>query len=53
MRSKEDALDYRYFPDPDMPKLILSSEILELLNKEELVIPYEIIKDSENVGGCV
>lgn len=44
MRSKEDALDYRYFPDPDMPKLILDKEQLELLDKEELVIPYEIIK---------
>lgn len=27
-RSKEDSHDYRYFPDPDLPKIILS-EILE------------------------
>jgi aspartyl-tRNA(Asn)/glutamyl-tRNA(Gln) amidotransferase subunit B len=26
MRSKEDAHDYRYFPDPDLPALIISEE---------------------------
>lgn len=26
MRSKEDAQDYRYFPDPDLPALILTQE---------------------------
>jgi aspartyl-tRNA(Asn)/glutamyl-tRNA(Gln) amidotransferase subunit B len=32
-RSKEDAHDYRYFPDPDLPKLILSEvfDIPEML----------------------
>ncbi|ACC98826.1 Glutamyl-tRNA(Gln) amidotransferase, B subunit [Elusimicrobium minutum Pei191] len=29
MRSKEDALDYRYFPDPDLPPLVLADEWLE------------------------
>jgi aspartyl-tRNA(Asn)/glutamyl-tRNA(Gln) amidotransferase subunit B len=45
MRSKEDALDYRYFPEPDMPPLVLSNEILEQLNNEILEIPYQIIKN--------
>jgi aspartyl-tRNA(Asn)/glutamyl-tRNA(Gln) amidotransferase subunit B len=26
MRSKEDAADYRYFPDPDLPPLVISNE---------------------------
>ncbi len=28
MRSKEDAQDYRYFPDPDLPPLVISDEWL-------------------------
>ena len=29
MRSKEDAQDYRYFPDPDLTPVIISDEWLE------------------------
>jgi aspartyl-tRNA(Asn)/glutamyl-tRNA(Gln) amidotransferase subunit B len=29
MRSKEDAHDYRYFPDPDLPPLIIEPEWIE------------------------
>lgn len=29
MRTKEDAHDYRYFPDPDLPPLVISSEWIE------------------------
>lgn len=43
-RSKENAKDYRYFPDPDLPKLLLS-EIpefgLENLNKLLPTLPNE------------
>ncbi|HKL43948.1 MAG TPA: Asp-tRNA(Asn)/Glu-tRNA(Gln) amidotransferase subunit GatB [Candidatus Absconditabacterales bacterium] len=44
MRSKEDALDYRYFPEPDMPILSLSDETLQGCNDETLIIPHDIIK---------
>lgn len=33
MRSKEDALDYRYFPEPDLPPVMLADEWLENLKK--------------------
>ncbi|HSV82015.1 MAG TPA: Asp-tRNA(Asn)/Glu-tRNA(Gln) amidotransferase subunit GatB [Ramlibacter sp.] len=29
MRTKEDAADYRYFPDPDLPPLVIGSEWIE------------------------
>ena len=35
MRSKENAQDYRYFPEPDIPPLELSEEYLEGLRKEQ------------------
>jgi aspartyl-tRNA(Asn)/glutamyl-tRNA(Gln) amidotransferase subunit B len=31
MRGKEEAHDYRYFPDPDLPPLVISEEDLEQL----------------------
>ena len=31
MRSKEESHDYRYFPDPDLPPLILEKKIIEEL----------------------
>ncbi len=29
MRTKENALDYRYFPDPDIPPIVLSQEFVD------------------------
>ncbi|MBU6152749.1 MAG: Asp-tRNA(Asn)/Glu-tRNA(Gln) amidotransferase subunit GatB [Bdellovibrionales bacterium] len=31
MRTKEDAEDYRYFPDPDLPPLVLSPQMVEAI----------------------
>jgi aspartyl-tRNA(Asn)/glutamyl-tRNA(Gln) amidotransferase subunit B len=39
MRSKEDADDYRYFPDPDLPPIRLSEEKKAQLQAEIPVLP--------------
>lgn len=39
MRSKEDALDYRYFPDPDLPPLILEQEYIDQIKNEMIELP--------------
>lgn len=39
MRSKEDAQDYRYFPDPDLPALILSEERVNRIREELPELP--------------
>lgn len=39
MRSKEDAIDYRYFPDPDLAPLYISEELIEKLRKELPELP--------------
>jgi len=47
MRSKEDAQDYRYFPDPDLVPIIISDEWVEHVRKnqpefrEEKMIRYQ------------
>ena len=33
MRSKEDAQDYRYFPDPDLPPLVIDEEWIERVKR--------------------
>ncbi|MBQ8598038.1 MAG: Asp-tRNA(Asn)/Glu-tRNA(Gln) amidotransferase subunit GatB [Lachnospiraceae bacterium] len=35
MRSKEDAQDYRYFPDPDLVPIMLSDEFLEDIRRKQ------------------
>ena len=34
MRSKEEAMDYRYFPDPDLPIVVISEDRIEKIKKE-------------------
>ena len=39
MRKKEFAHDYRYFPEPDLPPLVLSDEYIEQIKKEMVELP--------------
>ncbi len=39
MRTKEDAADYRYFPDPDLPPLVIASEWIEQIRSEMTELP--------------
>ena len=41
MRSKEDAHDYRYFPDPDLLPLVLDPEMVESIKKTLPELPDE------------
>ena len=41
MRGKEESHDYRYFPDPDLPPLIISKEKIEELRKSLPELPDE------------
>ena len=39
MRTKEDAADYRYFPDPDLPPLVVAPEWVEQVKAEMPELP--------------
>ena len=39
MRSKEDAADYRYFPDPDLPPLVIGRDWVEKTRGEMSELP--------------
>jgi len=39
MRTKEDAHDYRYFPDPDLPPLVIAPEWIERVRAELPELP--------------
>ncbi|EYC49765.1 glutamyl-tRNA amidotransferase [Hylemonella gracilis str. Niagara R] len=39
MRTKEDAADYRYFPDPDLPPLVIAPEWIERVKAQMPELP--------------
>jgi aspartyl-tRNA(Asn)/glutamyl-tRNA(Gln) amidotransferase subunit B len=41
MRSKEQAHDYRYFPEPDLPPLVISADFLERARKTLPELPED------------
>ena len=42
MRTKEDAADYRYFPDPDLPPLVVSREWVEQVRATMPELPRQM-----------
>ena len=42
LRSKEDAHDYRYFPDPDLPPVVLSKQKVEEIRASLPALPWTI-----------
>mgnify|MGYP000414628395 CR=1 FL=1 len=51
MRSKEDAQDYRYFPDPDLVPLVISDEWIEAVKARQPELHTEkIIRYMEEYG---
>ena len=40
MRTKEDAADYRYFPDPDLPPLVIGRDWVERVRSEMVELPW-------------
>lgn len=51
MRTKEDANDYRYFPDPDLQPLRISNELINEITSSLPELPIEKLKRyTENFG---
>ena len=48
MRSKEEAHDYRYFPEPDLPPLVVEAEWVERVRSELPELPFERAKRLES-----
>jgi aspartyl-tRNA(Asn)/glutamyl-tRNA(Gln) amidotransferase subunit B len=51
MRSKEDAHDYRYFPDPDLPPLAIDDAWIERVEAELPELPEEMTSRFESQYG--
>jgi len=44
LRSKEDAHDYRYFPEPDLPPIVLTEEYIQEVKKQMPPLPNELFQ---------
>jgi aspartyl-tRNA(Asn)/glutamyl-tRNA(Gln) amidotransferase subunit B len=50
-RTKEDAEDYRYFPDPDLPPIRFTKEQIEEIRKEVPKLPNALVTEWSNDYG--
>lgn len=51
MRSKEDSMDYRYFPDPDLLPCVLSAEEIEELRRNLPELPHQMFERLKKEDG--
>lgn len=51
MRTKEDAHDYRYFPDPDLPPLVIAPEWVERVKGEMPELPAKMAERFQSADG--
>jgi aspartyl-tRNA(Asn)/glutamyl-tRNA(Gln) amidotransferase subunit B len=51
MRTKEDAADYRYFPDPDLPPLCISEAWIESVKTQMAELPRNMAARFQNEYG--
>ncbi len=51
MRTKEDAADYRYFPDPDLPPLVIAADWIERVRGEMPELPRAMAERYEREHG--
>lgn len=50
MRVKETGNDYRYFPEPDIPKVIIDDQWINNIKKEIPMLPKELKEKYKNLG---
>ena len=51
MRHKEEANDYRYFPEPDLQPLIITQEYIEKVRDTLPLLPKELFNKFTGVFG--
>ncbi|MEM6965968.1 MAG: Asp-tRNA(Asn)/Glu-tRNA(Gln) amidotransferase subunit GatB [Bacteroidota bacterium] len=44
LREKEDAHDYRYFPEPDLPPVVLAEDFVEKIKAQMPSLPFELFQ---------
>ena len=45
MRGKEESSDYRYFPDPDLPPIVIEESWIELIRQQMPRLPEELLRE--------